>query len=71
MARRNQNTRKATIRKMMGEFLIDINKLGYEPYDYQKKETDNSRNEHSQKTMYTRYGDMEVDIPQDEKGNNP
>ncbi len=42
-------------------------KLGYEPYDYQNKETDNSRNGHSQKTMPS-YGDMEVDIPRDRKG---
>ena len=43
-------------------------KLGYEPYDYQKKDTDNSRNGHSQKTMHTSYGDMEVDTPRDRKG---
>ena len=32
--------------------------LGYSKYDYRNKETDNSRNGHSQKTMYTSYGDM-------------
>ena len=26
--------------------------LGYSKYDYRNKETDNSRNEHSKKTMY-------------------
>ena len=28
-------------------------KLSYEPYDYQNKKTDNSRNKHSQKTMHS------------------
>lgn len=42
--------------------------LGYSKYDYHNKETDNSRNGHSQKTMHTSYGDMEIDIPRDRKG---
>ena len=42
--------------------------LGYSRYDYRNKETDNSRNGHSQKTMHTSYGDMELDIPRDRKG---
>ncbi len=29
--------------------------LGYSKYDYRNKETDNSRNRHYQKTMYTSY----------------
>ena len=42
--------------------------LGYSKYDYRNKETDNGRNGHSQKTMHTSYGDMELDIPRDRKG---
>lgn len=42
--------------------------LGYSKYDYRNKETDNSRNGHSQKIMHTSYGDMELDIPRDRKG---
>ena len=42
--------------------------LGYSKYDYRNKETDNSRNGHSSKTMHTSYGDMEVSIPRDRKG---
>ena len=42
--------------------------LGYSKYDYQNKETDNSRNGHSKKTMHTSYGDMEIDIPRDRQG---
>ena len=42
--------------------------LGYSKYDYRNKETDNSRNGHSKKTMHTSYGDMEIDIPRDRQG---
>lgn len=42
--------------------------LGYSRYDYKNKETDNSRNGYSKKTMHTSYGDMEVDVPRDRKG---
>ena len=37
--------------------------LGYSKYDYRNKDTDNSRNGHSKKTMHTSYGDMDVAIP--------
>lgn len=37
--------------------------LGYSIYDYCNKDTDNSQNGHSSKTMHTSYGDMEIDIP--------
>ena len=42
--------------------------LGYSKYDYKNKETDNSRNGHSEKTMHTSYGDMNDAIPRDRKG---
>lgn len=42
--------------------------LGYSRYDYRNKDTDNSRNGHSKKTMHTSYGDMDVAIPRDRKG---
>ena len=42
--------------------------LEYSKYDYRNKETNNSRNGHSRKTMHTSYGDMEIDIPRDRKG---
>lgn len=41
---------------------------GYSRYDYWNKETDNSRNGHSRKTMRTSYGDMDVAIPRDRNG---
>ena len=43
-------------------------KLGYSKYDYRNKETDNSRNGHSSKTMHTSYGDMDIAIPRDRNG---
>ena len=43
-------------------------KLGYSKYDYRNKETDNSRNGRSKKTMRTSYGDMDIAIPRDRKG---
>ncbi|SHL15576.1 Transposase, Mutator family, partial [Anaerocolumna jejuensis DSM 15929] len=42
--------------------------LGYSKYDYRNKDTDNSRNGHSSKTIHTSYSDMEVAIPRDRNG---
>ena len=42
--------------------------LGYSKYDYRSKQTDNSRNGHSEKTLKTSLGDMEIAIPRDRKG---
>ena len=42
--------------------------LGYSKYDYRNKKTNNSRNGHSQKTMHTSYGDMQIDVPRDRNG---
>ena len=39
--------------------------LGYSKYDYKNKDTNNSRNGYSKKTMHTSYGDMDLDIPRD------
>ena len=42
--------------------------LGYSKYDYKNKETDNSRNGHSSKTLRTSFGDVEVSVLRDRKG---
>lgn len=42
--------------------------LGYSKYDYKNKDTDNSRNGHSSKTLRTSFGDVEVLVPRDRKG---
>ena len=42
--------------------------LGYEPYDVKNKETDNSRNVHSKKTLQTGIGKVDVEVPLDRNG---
>lgn len=42
--------------------------LGYSKYDYKNKDTDNSRNGHSHKTLRTSFGDVAVSVPRDRKG---
>lgn len=41
---------------------------GYSKQDYCKKETGNSRNDHSQKIMHAIYGNMQIDVPQNRNG---
>lgn len=42
--------------------------LGYSKYDYRNKQTDNSRNGYREKTMKTSFGDMDISVPRDRKG---
>jgi transposase-like protein len=42
--------------------------LGYGRYDTKEKETDDSRNGHSSKTLRTSFGDMPIQVPRDRKG---
>lgn len=42
--------------------------LGYSKYDYRNKETENSRNGHYSKTMKSSFGEMEVSVPRDRRG---
>ena len=42
--------------------------LGYTKYDYRNKQTENSRNGHSGKTLKSSLGDMEICVPRDRKG---
>lgn len=42
--------------------------LGYSKYDYRNKATDNSRNGHSGKTIKSSFGDVEIQVPRDRKG---
>ena len=64
----------AVMRDMMSVLLegaLDeelVEKFGYSEYDYRNKNTDNSRNGHSQKTMHTSYGNMDIAIPRDRNG---
>ena len=57
-----QNLFKETIAEFMENGLeaeLD-DELGYSKYDYKSKDTDNSRNGHSSKTLRTSFGDVEV-----------
>ena len=65
-----QNLFKETIAEFMENGLeakLD-DQLGYSRYDYKNKDTDNSRNGHSDKTLRTSFGDVEVSAPRDRKG---
>ena len=65
-----QNLFKETIAEFMENGLdaeLD-DKLGYSRYDYKNKDTENSRNGHSRKTLRTSFGDVEVSVPRDRKG---
>ena len=42
--------------------------LGYSKYDFRNKDTDNSRNGHSEKTLKTSFGDVDIQVPRDRKG---
>lgn len=42
--------------------------LGYTKYDYRNKESENSRNGYSKKTLKTSHGDMEIKVPRDRNG---
>ena len=42
--------------------------LGYSKYDYRNKETRNSRNGHSNKTLRTSFGNVDIAIPRDRDG---
>ena len=61
-------------KEMIGTFLENglegelDEELGYSKYDYKNKDTDNSRNGHSSKTLRTSFGDVEVSVPRDRKG---
>ena len=65
-----QNLFKETIAEFMEDGLeteLD-DELGYSRYDYRSKNTENSRNGHSRKTLRTSFGDVEVAVPRDRKG---
>ena len=66
------------INALFKEFVGDIlengleaeldDELGYSKYDYRSKDTDNSRNGHSSKTMKTSFGEVDIAVPRDRKG---
>jgi len=65
---------QALFKEMVGEVLQNglegelDDELGYTKYDYRNKETENSRNGYSPKTLKTSYGDVEIKVPRDRNG---
>lgn len=62
------------LKDLLGDTLQDIleaemdEHLGYSKYDYQNKETDDSRNGYSSKTVTSSMGEIDLDVPRDRKG---
>lgn len=65
-----QNLFKETIEEFMENGLEAEHdeELGYSKHDYKNKYTENSRNGHSSKHLRTSFGDVEVSVPRDRKG---
>ncbi len=55
-----------TLQKML-EAEIEDN-LGYSKHNYKEKDTENSRNGHSSKRVRSEFGNIELEIPRDRKG---
>ena len=61
-------------KEMVGEVLQNglegelDDELGYTKYDYRNKETENSRNGYSSKSLKTSYGDVDIKVPRDRNG---
>lgn len=62
---RKESPKKQTLREMMSVILeAALNgELGYSRYDYRNKDTQNSGNGYSRKTMHTSHRDMELEVP--------
>lgn len=65
-----QNLFKETIAEFMENSLdADLDdELDYSKYDYRSKDTDNSRNGHSGKTLRISFGKVDISVPRDRKG---
>jgi len=56
----------STIQEMLEAELEED--LGYSKYDYKNKETSNSRNGHSGKTLKSDHGKIDIKVPSDREG---
>ena len=65
---------QSLFKETIAEFMEDgldaelTEELGYSKYDYKNKETENSRNGYSSKKLRTSYGEVDISIPRDRKG---
>jgi len=65
-----QNALKELFAETLQEMLeaeLDTH-LGYEKHDVQNKQTTNSRNGKSKKTIISEYGEQEIEVPRDRQG---
>lgn len=64
---------QAMLRDLLGDMLQEMleaemdDHLGYTKYDYKNKETDDSRNGYSPKTVVSSVGEIDLDVPRDRK----
>ena len=71
---KNFDDLKDVFKLMVGEMLENglegelDDELGYTKYDYRNKESDNSRNGYSKKTLKTSFGETEIKVPRDRDG---
>lgn len=71
---KNFNDIQDVFKMMVGEILENglegelDDELGYSKYDYRNKESDNSRNGYSKKTLKTSFGETEINVPRDRNG---
>ena len=65
---------QSLFKETIAEFIEDgldaelSEELGYGMYDYKNKNTENSRNGHSSKTLRTSFGEVDISVPRDRKG---
>lgn len=65
---------RSVFKEMVGEVLENgleaelDDELGYSKYDYRNKDTDNSRNGYSRKSVKTSAGSVEIAVPRDRNG---
>ena len=65
---------QSLFKETIAEFMEDgldaelSEELGYSRYDYKNKNTENSRNGYSSKTLRTSFGDVDISVPRDRKG---
>lgn len=68
---KDMNDINSLFKEMVGDILENgleaelDEELGYSKYDYRNKDTSNSRNGYSSKTMKTSFGDVEIAVPRD------
>lgn len=63
-----ENAVVGLFKEALQEALEAEHELGYSKYNWKDKKTDNSRNGHSKKTVRSNFGEVELSVPRDAKG---